>query len=102
LWQHPRDKSKDNNQLEYWIELAKVLEDGKFHGIFIADVLGIYDVYKGPGNIAPALKGAASIPIIDPLYVGPRKFYHLLSEHRLIILMQTVWLSPLWLLSRRS
>jgi alkanesulfonate monooxygenase SsuD/methylene tetrahydromethanopterin reductase-like flavin-dependent oxidoreductase (luciferase family) len=26
------------------VELAKLLEDAKFHGIFIADVLGGYDV----------------------------------------------------------
>ncbi|KIX03526.1 uncharacterized protein Z518_07079 [Rhinocladiella mackenziei CBS 650.93] len=29
-------------------------------------MLGIYDVYKGPGNIEPALPGAAQFPISDP------------------------------------
>jgi alkanesulfonate monooxygenase SsuD/methylene tetrahydromethanopterin reductase-like flavin-dependent oxidoreductase (luciferase family) len=28
--------------VHHWIELAKLLEEAKFHGIFIADVLGDY------------------------------------------------------------
>jgi len=40
LWRHPDDHSHEFNNLEHWVELAKLLEDAKFHGIFIADVLG--------------------------------------------------------------
>lgn len=39
LWRHPRDKSWDFNNIQHWIDLAKLLEKGKFHGMFIADVL---------------------------------------------------------------
>lgn len=39
LWSHPRDKSWDFNNIKHWVELAQKLEKGKFHGIFIADVL---------------------------------------------------------------
>jgi hypothetical protein len=39
LWQHPEDQSWKFNELSHWVELAKLLEGGKFHGIFIADVL---------------------------------------------------------------
>lgn len=39
LWQHPRDRSWDFNNVKHWVELAKLLEKGKFHGMFIADVL---------------------------------------------------------------
>ena len=42
-----------------------MLDEAKFHGLFFADVLGIYDVYQGPGNNGPALKSAAQIPILD-------------------------------------
>lgn len=45
------------------MKTAKLLEEAKFHGIFFADVLGIYDVY-GNDN-APALRSAAQIPILD-------------------------------------
>ncbi|KAF7560381.1 hypothetical protein G7046_g3766 [Stylonectria norvegica] len=51
--------------IQYWIDLAKVL-DGNFHALFLADMLGIYDVYKGPGNIKEVLPGAAQFPISDP------------------------------------
>lgn len=39
LWRHPRDRSFDFNRVQHWVELAKLLEKGKFHGMFIADVL---------------------------------------------------------------
>lgn len=40
LWRHPEDKSWRFNDIEHWTDLAKLLEKGKLHGIFIADVLG--------------------------------------------------------------
>jgi hypothetical protein len=65
LWRHPENQTHRYKDINYWIELAKLL-DGNFHGLFLADMLGIYDVYKGPGNIVPALSGAAQFPISDP------------------------------------
>jgi hypothetical protein len=46
-WRKPGDKSPNYKDLEYWTDLAKLLERGKIHGIFLADVLGSYDVYQG-------------------------------------------------------
>ncbi|KIW26207.1 uncharacterized protein PV07_09320 [Cladophialophora immunda] len=66
LWRHPRNRCQEYHNVDYWIELARILEKGKFHGIFIADMLGAYDVYKGPENIDPVLPGAAQFPISDP------------------------------------
>lgn len=45
LWRHPDDESHRFNDLDHWVELAQLLESAKFHGIFIADVLGKYQVY---------------------------------------------------------
>lgn len=45
------------------MNLAKLLDDAGFHGLFFADVLGIYDVYKSSDG--PALQSAAQIPIQD-------------------------------------
>jgi hypothetical protein len=39
LWRHPDDKSSEFNKVKHWTSLARLLERGKFHGIFIADVL---------------------------------------------------------------
>jgi len=44
LWRHPEDHSHEFGDVQHWVELAKLLEEAKFHGIFIADVLGGYDV----------------------------------------------------------
>ena len=41
LWRHPEDRSAEFNEVEHWVDLAKLLEKSKFHGIFIADVLGL-------------------------------------------------------------
>ncbi|KAL4901238.1 hypothetical protein BDW74DRAFT_170379 [Aspergillus multicolor] len=64
LWRHPRNQTHRYKEINYWIELAKLL-DGNFHALFIADMLGIYNVYNGPGNIREVLPGAAQFPISD-------------------------------------
>ncbi|RAO68085.1 uncharacterized protein BHQ10_004097 [Talaromyces amestolkiae] len=71
LWRHPNDESWRFNDVHHWIELAKLLEEAKFHGIFIADVLGGYDVYKGPRNLDPAIISGAQWPVNEPLAVVP-------------------------------
>lgn len=77
LWRHPQDQSRRYNELTYWTELAKLLERGRFDGIFIADVLGTYDVYGG-SNEAP-IKHGAQVPVADPLLVVPAMAY--VTEH---------------------
>jgi len=46
LWTHPRDCADRYNTLDYRVELAQILERGKFDALFLADVLGVYDVYR--------------------------------------------------------
>lgn len=69
LWRHPRDRSWQYKDLDYWTDLAKILERGIFDGIFIADVLGTYDVFHG--DHAHALQGAVQVPVNDPLQLAP-------------------------------
>ncbi|MBZ5201782.1 LLM class flavin-dependent oxidoreductase [Planomicrobium chinense] len=69
LWTHPEDQSHQYKDSEYWIELAKLLERGKFDAIFIADVLGTYDVYNGSRDAA--VRQGAQSPVNDPLLVVP-------------------------------
>ena len=77
LWKHPQDRADQYNTIEYWTELAKLLERGKFDGIFIADVLGTYDVYGG--NNEAAIRNGAQVPVNDPLLVIPPMAY--VTEH---------------------
>ncbi len=48
----PDDRSRQYNTISYWTDLAKLLESATFDGIFIADVLGTYDVYGGTNEAA--------------------------------------------------
>ncbi len=73
LWTHPRDRSDTYNTLDYWVDLARLLERGKFDALFLADVLGIYDVYKGSPRTA--LENAVQVPVNDPLMVIPAMAY---------------------------
>ncbi|MGY0694450.1 LLM class flavin-dependent oxidoreductase [Virgibacillus sp. FSP13] len=69
LWTHPEDESHRYKDSEYWIELAKLLERGRFDAVFIADVLGTYDVYQGSRDAA--VRQGAQSPVNDPLLVVP-------------------------------
>src|SRR5438445_3963104 len=69
LWAHPRDRSASYTDLTYWTGLAKTLELGKFDGIFLADVLGTYDVYGGSPDAA--LRHAVQVPVNDPVLLMP-------------------------------
>ncbi|GAB2529424.1 LLM class flavin-dependent oxidoreductase [Paramicrobacterium agarici] len=65
LWAHPDDQSTRYNDLDYWVDLAKLLERGKFDGLFIADVLGVYDTYQGSHDAS--VRRAMQVPVHDPL-----------------------------------
>ena len=67
LWRHPEDQSWSFTDIDHWVELAKLLEEASFHGIFIADVLGGYDVYKQ--SLDPAVISGSQWPVNEPLSV---------------------------------
>jgi FMN-dependent oxidoreductase (nitrilotriacetate monooxygenase family) len=69
MWTHPRDRSADYLSLDYWMGLARLLEEGLFDGLFLADVLGIYDVHGGNGDAA--IRNAVQVPLIDPMLLVP-------------------------------
>lgn len=67
LWALPGNRRTEYNTLKYWTDLAQTLERGLFDAVFIADVLGTYDTYKGSRD--PALRAGAQVPNIDPTLV---------------------------------
>lgn len=64
LWTHPRDRSTEYNTLRYWTDLAQTLERGLFDGLFIADIIGSYDVYGGGLDLT--LAESIQLPTNDP------------------------------------
>ena len=69
LWTHPRDNSHRYTDPEHWVSLARLLEAGFFDAIFLADVLGVYDVYQGSADAA--LRHGVQVPLNDPLALVP-------------------------------
>src|SRR5690349_7178373 len=63
-WRHPSSQASKYNDIDYWTNLAMELERGCFDTLFIADVVGVYDVYRGSAEMA--LKDAAQVPVNDP------------------------------------
>ncbi|MGE8499769.1 MAG: LLM class flavin-dependent oxidoreductase [Pseudomonas sp.] len=69
LWVHPENNRHRFNDLDYWTELGQLLEYGTFDGVFLADVVGTYDQFRGGPETA--LREAVQIPSNDPLLVIP-------------------------------
>jgi long-chain alkane monooxygenase len=66
-WKHPESQAWRYKELGYWTDLAQLLERGLFDGVFIADVIGVYDVYAGGPEAA--LRAGAQVPANDPMLV---------------------------------
>lgn len=66
--QNPKDKSATKRNLEYWIELAKLLERGGINALFLADTYGGYDTYEG--SLDNCIRRAAQWPMTDPTIVS--------------------------------
>jgi long-chain alkane monooxygenase len=69
MWTHPRDRSPAYASLDHWVGLARGLERGLFDGLFLADILGVYDVYGG--NADASLRRGVQVPLLDPLALVP-------------------------------
>lgn len=69
LWRLPDNSRTRFNDIEYWTELAKLLESGGFDAVFLADVIGAYDVFRGGPETA--IREGLQIPSNDPMLVVP-------------------------------
>ena len=97
LWTHPRDRSTGYNSLRHWTELARLLERGCLDGLFLADVLGPYDVF-GSGPDA-ALRRGAQVPLGDPMLLVPAMAA--VTEHLGFGITSSLSYEPPYLLARR-
>ncbi|KAL2416612.1 Dimethyl-sulfide monooxygenase [Exophiala dermatitidis] len=63
-WKNPKDKSATKRKLDYWIDLAKLLERGGINCLFLADTYGGYDTYEN--SLDNCIRRAAQWPVTDP------------------------------------
>ncbi len=97
MWTHPRDRSLEYRTLDHWVDLARLLERGLFDGLFLADVLGVYDVYEGAPDAA--LRGAVQVPLLDPLALVPAMAHA--TQHLGFGVTCNLAFEPPWLFARR-
>ena len=84
LWRRPDTRQLDYASLDPWVELATLLERAKFDTLFLADVSGVYDNYKGSAETA--IREAMQIPINDPSLLIPAMAH---AAHRRSITSRT-------------
>lgn len=70
-WKNPKDKSSTKRKLDYWINLAKLLERGGINALFLADTYGGYDTYEE--SLDNCIRRAAQWPMTDPTIVSHQK-----------------------------
>ncbi|KAF2718734.1 coenzyme dependent N5,N10-methylene tetrahydromethanopterin reductase [Polychaeton citri CBS 116435] len=63
-WKDPQDRSTTKRRLDYWINLAKLLERGDINALFLADTYGGYDTYES--SLDNCIRRAAQWPMTDP------------------------------------
>ncbi|MDQ0391347.1 NtaA/DmoA family FMN-dependent monooxygenase [Labrys monachus] len=64
LWRHPQTRQTELNQLSTWVELAGILEKGRFDALFLADVIGVDKGHNGSWDVY--LKEGIHFPANDP------------------------------------
>jgi long-chain alkane monooxygenase len=72
-WTRPDTRQLEYASLDPWVELAQLLERGKFDALFLADVIGTYDSYRGSRD--PAVREGLQIPVNDPSLLIPAMAY---------------------------
>lgn len=97
MWTHPRDMSVRYTDLDYWTDFAQTAERGMLDGIFLADIVGVYDVYKG--SPAPTIETGAQIPVNDPLIPISAMAY--VTKHLGFGVTVNTTYEPAFLLARR-
>lgn len=97
LWAHPRDASIRHDTPEYWTHLARTAERGKLDAVFLADVIGVYDVYGHSPDTA--IRTGAQAPTLDPFPVVP--LMAAVTEHLGFGVTATLTYERPYLLARR-
>ena len=97
LWAHPRAQGERYNDLDYWTELARTVEDGLIDGIFIADTLGVNDVYAGKPDAI--MRSGGMFPANDPMMLIPAMAA--VTRHLCFGVTANTTYEPPYLLARR-
>jgi FMN-dependent oxidoreductase (nitrilotriacetate monooxygenase family) len=68
-WRQPESEQIKYNSIDYWVDLAKLLERGKFDLMFFADVIGIQGPHRG--DFRKTAESSIHFPVNDPSTLAP-------------------------------
>jgi len=97
LWSHPRSRQLELNSVDYWVEIARLLEKARFDILFFADVLATYDIYQGSRDAA--LHSGMQTPVNDPAVLAPVLAY--VTEHLGIVVTENILQEPPYTFARK-
>lgn len=69
LWVRDDTRQVEYKSLDPWLELARILEAGCFDALFLADVTGLYDTYRGGAETS--FREGMQVPVNDPMLLVP-------------------------------
>ena len=73
MWAWPGSKQLNYNDIDYWVDIAQLLERGYFDTLFFADVLAPYETFAGSRD--RAVYSGMQFPINDPGELIPALAY---------------------------
>lgn len=85
-WRLPDAGQADYNSLDHWVDLARLLERGRFDAIFFADVAGLYGDYRG--GYRKYVESGLQVPSNDPSVLASAIAYA--TEHLGIAITSSV------------
>ncbi|MDT0165108.1 LLM class flavin-dependent oxidoreductase [Actinotalea sp. AC32] len=85
-WRLPDAGQTEFNSLQHWVDLARLLERGRFDAIFFADVAGLYGEYRGDHRTY--VEAGLQVPSNDPSVLASA--LALVTEHLGIAITSSV------------
>jgi long-chain alkane monooxygenase len=97
LWAHPSNTHACYNDIDYWVNFARLLERGKFDAIFFADVVGISEGYGNSYEVS--VREGMHVPNGDPFMVVP--LMAAVTQHLGFVVTSSATYDPPFALARR-
>lgn len=73
MWAFPGSRQLEYNSIDYWVDLAQLLERAHFDTLFFADVLAPYETFANSRELA--VRSGMQFPINDPGELIPALAY---------------------------
>ncbi len=97
MWAWPGSRQLEYNSVDYWADIAKLLERGRFDTLFFADVLAPYEAFEGSRE--RAVYSGMQFPINDPGELIPALAYA--TDHLGFVLTQNILQEPPYAFARK-